>query len=100
LEELGIPELTSEQIEELCKLAEEKARKYITLRVPQKQIEKLDVTVEVEGVKPVRLSINVDIRLSQRVKNIDIQKLAGDATKNGLNAAEEFLRRLTCQHQK
>lgn len=100
MEELGIPELTSEQVEELCKLAEEKARKYVTLRVPQKQIEKLNVTAEVEGAKPLTLAINVDIRLSRRMKNIDVRKLADDATKNGLNAAEDFLRGLTCQSQK
>ena len=34
----GIPELTDEQIEEICEIAEEAARKYILSKVPLKKI--------------------------------------------------------------
>jgi hypothetical protein len=97
LDKLGIPELTSEQIVELCKVAEERTRKYVASRVPQKQIEKLDVTTEVEGLKPVSIVIDVDVRLSPIMKDIDVKKLADDAAASGLIAAEEFLRELVCQ---
>ena len=100
LEEVGIPELTSKQIEEIGKVAEEEVRKYVFSRVPQKQIERLDIVVEVEGARPILLTVNVDVKLSSRIKNIDEQRLADEAADSGLNVAREFLRKLVCQLQK
>jgi len=39
VEEIGIPELTSEEIEELCSIAEKAAREYVLSKVPPKRIE-------------------------------------------------------------
>jgi hypothetical protein len=100
LEEIDIPELTSEQVEELSKAVEEKTREYITARVPRRQIDRLDITVEAEGTKPVMLTISVAIELIKMMKNMDVRKLANDAVGNGLNVAQEFLRKLICQFQK
>ena len=46
MEELGFPELTGEQIEELCSVVEETARKYVLSKVAQKRIEKLNISVD------------------------------------------------------
>ncbi len=99
MEELGIPELTSEQIEEICTIAEEKARKHVISKVSAKQIERLNISAEIEGIKPAKLTIDVDIDLSTSVKNFDAQKLADEAVKEAFKAAEKYLRELTCHSQ-
>jgi len=50
VEELGIPELTSKQIEELCSTADEAARKCVLSKVPQKRIEIGDFAADVKGL--------------------------------------------------
>jgi hypothetical protein len=94
VEELGIPELTSEQIEELCSIAEETARKNVLSKVPQKRIEKLNISTEVEGTKPITLAIEMDVVLSPIMKDFDIKNLADEAVKKAFAAAEKYLREL------
>ena len=98
--DLGIPDLTSEQIERLCLIAEEAARKHVLSKISKKNIEKLDVCTEVEGTKPVRLEINVDIGLSPTLGNFNVQKLANEAVNAGFKSAEKYLRELACHSQK
>lgn len=100
MEELGIPELNSEQIEELCSIAEKAARKYVLSKVSPKRIEALNVSVETEGAKPVTLTVEVDVSLSPLMKNFDAQKLVDEAVKEAYASAEEYLRELTCRSRK
>jgi hypothetical protein len=100
VEELNIPELTSEQIEKLCLTAEETARKHILSKVPSKKVEVLNIGAEVEGIKPVKLTIDVDVALSSTMENHDLQKLVDDAVRNAFKSAEKYLRELKCQSQK
>lgn len=100
MEDPSIPELTSEQIEELCTIAEEAARKHLYTKIPKKNIETLDVSAEVEGTKPVKLTVNVDINLSHSMKSFNVQKLADDAVKEAFKTAEKYLRELTCHSTK
>jgi hypothetical protein len=100
VEELGIPELTSKQIEELCSTADEAARKCILSKVPQKRIEILNISVEAEGTKPVTLAIDVDIALSPIMKDFDVKKLVDETLKEAFAAAEKYLRELKCHSQK
>jgi 3-hydroxy-3-methylglutaryl CoA synthase len=100
LEDLGIPELTSDQIEELCTIAEEAARKYIHSKLDKKSIETLTVCTEVEGTKPVNLKVDVDIELSPSMESFNVQKLANEAVKEAFRGAEKYLRGLTCHTQK
>ncbi len=93
--ELGIPELTSEQIEELCSTAENTARKHIISKVNQKQVDKLNISVEAEGAKPVTLTVEVDLELSPEAKGVDQKKLADEAVKKAFEAIETYLRKLT-----
>ena len=92
---LGIPELTTDQLEALCSNAEDVARKYILSKVSLKIVEKLDISVEAEGTKPLDLTVDVDLVLSQPVKDVDLKKLVDEAAKEALKASEEYLRKLT-----
>lgn len=82
---------------ELCRTAEEKTREFVLSKIPRKQIEKLDVTAEVEGLRPVSVTISVDIRLTPVMRDVDVKKLADDSAASGLDAAREFLREMVCQ---
>jgi hypothetical protein len=100
LETLGIPELTSEQTETLCTTAEEAAKKHILSKVSSKKLETLNVCAEVEGTKPVKLTVDVDIELLPSGKNINAKKLVNEAVKAAFKAAEKYLRELKCPSTK
>ena len=95
MEERGIPELTTEQIETLCSTAENAARKHILSRVPSKMVEKLNITVEADGAKPLNLTVEIDLAFSPQTKNFDADTLANEAVKEALKASENYLRKLT-----
>ena len=98
--DLGIPDLTSEQVEKLCLIAEEAARKYVLSKVSKKSLEKLDVFTEAVGTKPLRLEINVDMDAARAIENSDAQRLVNEAVKEGFRSAEKYLRELSCHSQK
>ena len=96
MEELGLPDLTSEQVEQLCSTAEEAARKHVLRRVPSKKIETMNISAEVDRTKPVRLAVDVDITLSTRAQSFNVQELADEAVKEAFASAEKYLRGLAC----
>ncbi len=69
----------AEQIEALCLTAENAARKYIFTKVSPKMVAHLDVSVEADGVKPLNLTIEVNLVLSPQAKNVDLDKLVSEA---------------------
>jgi hypothetical protein len=96
VEQLGLPDLTSGQVEQLCSTAEEAARKHVLRRVPSKMVETLNISAEVDDVKPIRLAVEIDIRLSRRAGSFNVQKLADEAVKEAFASAEKYLRELAC----
>jgi hypothetical protein len=100
LESLEIPELTSEQVEELCAIAEKAAREYVTSKVPSKRIETLNISVEAEGTKPVTVTIDVDVVLSPLMKDFDVENLVEEAVKEAFASVDKYLRALKCHSQK
>jgi len=100
VEELGLPELTTEQIEELCSITEEDAREYVLSKVPSKRIETLNISVEVEGTKPVTLTVEIDVALSPLMKDFDVQKLVDEAVNEAFTSAKKYLRELKCHSKK
>jgi len=98
--EIGIPELKSEQIEELCSIVEKTTRQYVISKVSPKRIEALNISVETEGTKPIKLTVDVDVSLSQLMKNFDVQKLVDEAIKEAFTSAENYLRELKCHSKK
>jgi hypothetical protein len=100
LEEIGLPELTPEQVEELCSIAEEAAREYVLSKVPPKHVETLNISVETDGEKPLTLTVDVEIVLSPLMQEYDVQRLADEAVKEAFKSAEKYLRELKCRLQK
>ena len=92
--ELGFPELTTDQIELLCQTAEVTARKYILSKVPQKEIERLDISVEADGTKPVNVTVEIDLALSAQTKNVDAKVVVDAAVQAAHAETENFLRKL------
>lgn len=98
--ELGIPELDSKQIEELCSIVEKKTREYVLSKVPSKRIETLNIIVETEGTKPVKLTVDIDASLSPLMRNFNVQKLVDEAIREAFTSAENYLRELKCHSKK
>ena len=96
----GIPELTLEQLEELCERAEQAAREYILSTVTTGKIATLDVSVDAEGTKPVTVNIDVTVVLSPLMKDFDVDALTKEATKRAFSSIEEYLRELACKPKK
>ena len=93
--DLGIPELTDEQIEAVSRAAESAARKHIFSKISQKLVEKLDIIVEAEGAKPVSFAVEVNLALLNKAKGEDEKALAKEAVKEAFKAIENYLRKLT-----
>jgi hypothetical protein len=100
VEELGLEELTDEQIEELCLKAEEAARIHILSKVSSKNIETLNITAEAEGVKPVNLKVEVDLELSPSTRNIKVKQITDEAVNAAFASAKKYLRGLACRTKK
>jgi len=100
LEEIGIPPLNSRQEKELCELAEKTARKYVLSKVPSRKISTLDITVEIQGRKPITVNVDVEITLSPLMKDYDVAKLAKEATQEAFMSVERYLRELRCKSKK
>jgi len=94
VEELGIPDLTTEQTETLCSTAENAARKYILSKVPLKMVDNLNISVEAEGAKPVNVTVEIDLALSPEMKDFDAEALVNEAVQEALEASEIYLRKL------
>ena len=100
MEEIGIPELTIEQVAELCERAEQAARDYVLSKVPNSRIATLDVSVDAKGTKPVTANVDVSVVLSPLMKDFDVEALTKEATKRAFAHIEEYLRELKCKFKK
>jgi len=100
LEEIGIPELTIEQVVELCERAEQAARDYFLSKVSTSRIVTLDISVDAEGTKPVNANVEVTVVLSPLMKDFDPEALTKEATKRAFAHIEEYLRDLKCKSKK
>ena len=92
--ELGFPELTTEQIELLCQTAEDAARKHVLSIVSSKEVDRLDISVEAEGTKPVSVTVEINLALSPQAKNLNAQAIVKEAASEGQKAAENFLSKI------
>jgi hypothetical protein len=100
LEEIGIPQLTPEQMENLCEIGEKAARDYIHSKVSPRQITALDIAIDTEGVKPVTVSVDVELTLSPLMKDYDAEKLVEEATSKAFQAIKEYLSEFACKSAK
>ena len=92
--DLGIPELTTKQVEILCSTAENAARKYVLSKIPSKMIDRLNISIEATGSKPLTVMVEVDLALSKQAKGIDEKTLVKDAVNEAHKASENYLRKI------
>jgi hypothetical protein len=92
--ELGIPELTTEQIETLCSTTENAARKYVLSKVSSKMVDRLDISVEAVGSKPVDVTVEINLTLTSEAKGVDAQTLVKEAIVVAHEASENYLRKI------
>ena len=100
MEEIGIPELTEEQMQTLSEIAEKTARIYVLSKVPQRKISTFDIAVETIGSKPVTVSVDIELVLSPLMKMYNVKKLANEASEVALEAVEHYLRGLSCKFKR
>lgn len=100
LEEIGISELTVEELEKLCEIGEKAARNHILSKVSARRISTLDISVDTEGSKPVTVNVEVELTLSPLMKNFDVEKLTKEAMEKAFAAIKEYLRDLACKSTK
>lgn len=92
--ELGFSDLSTEQIEQLTQTAEEAARKFVLTKVTSKNLDRLDISVEAEGEKPVKVTVEINLVLNPQTRGVNAEELAKQATSAAHLAAENFLRNL------
>jgi hypothetical protein len=100
VEEIGLPELTPEQQEQLCLLAEKAAREHILSKIASQKITTLNITVEIEGKKPITVSVETKIQLARQMKDCDTEQLAKQATHKAIQAIGKYLRQDVCKSNK
>jgi hypothetical protein len=100
LEEIGIPNLTSEQVDELCEIAEKAARRYISSKIPLKQISTLNITIDTEGRKPITINVEIELDLLPKMKGYRAKKLANEATHQAFASIEKYLKGIACKSTK
>jgi hypothetical protein len=89
--DLGIPELTEEQFEDVSQAAEDAARKYVYSKVSPKMAEKLDISVEAEGFKPINFTVEIELKLAVGTTGTDEKTLADQAVQEAFITIEKCL---------
>jgi hypothetical protein len=100
-EEIGLPELKLHQIEEICRIAEEAARRYILSKVSFRRIADLNIIIDVSVAGPVTVNVDIDATLSPLKAEVDVAQITEEASRKALEAAEEKLREFAaCKSKK
>lgn len=97
LEEIGIPRLTSKQIEKLCEVGEQAAREHVLSKISASKISVLNITIDTQGPKPLNVDVDVEIVLPSRMKGLEIERLAKEASDRAFDSIKEYIRELTCK---
>ena len=97
LEEIGLPELSPEQKENLCVSVEKAARDYIKSKIPLGKIQKLNINVEIEGQTPVTVTVDIELAASPLMEGCNEEQLVNEATRKALGATDTYLREIACK---
>ena len=57
-------------------------------------VDKLNISVEAIGVKPLNITVEIDLSLSPKMKDFDADALVNNAVNEALAASESYLRKL------
>ena len=57
-------------------------------------VDKLNISVEAIGAKPVNIKVEIDLTLSSKMKDFDAEAIVNDAVNEGRVVSENYLRKL------
>jgi len=97
LKEVRRKSLSYEELERLCEIAEEAARRYVTSKIPERGISDLSISVNSIDSEALNLEVDVEITLSPLYRRVDVKKLAEEAVNAAFKAAEDYLREISCR---
>ena len=94
MEKLGLPKLTTNQLELLSEAVETVAKKHIFSKISSKLVETLNIIVETTDEKPLTVEVEVILILSPKVKTVNAASLAKEAAKEAIKTSRAYLRNL------
>ncbi len=94
MEKLGLPALTTIQLELLSEAVETAAKKHVFSKISSKLVETLDIIVETSGEKSVTVEVEVILILSPRVTTVNADSLVKEAVKEAIKTSRAYLRNL------
>ncbi len=83
--------------EELCTIADDAARKYITSKVSNQEISDLTISVNLEESEGLNVEVDVDLTLSRMKKPAEEKRLAEEAVKAAFKAIDKYISEAKCQ---
>lgn len=100
-EETAISKLSLDELQSVCESAELKIRRFIFSKVASNLVDDLNILVDADASAPASINIEVDLRLSPLVKEVNAAKLVEDAIDHGFLLVEEKTREiLACRSKK
>lgn len=95
--ERPISSLTYEELEKICEVAEEAARRYVFSRVRKELVSDLHISVDLESLDTLNVSVEVEIRLSPLCRKVNVQEIADGSVKAAFEAIEKCLKKIRGQ---
>ncbi|MCW4020169.1 MAG: DUF3194 domain-containing protein [Candidatus Bathyarchaeota archaeon] len=92
--------LSDKQMERVCEIAEEAARRHIVSRVPSRRISDLSISVDLEESENFNIEVDVELTLSPLFKGVNAKKLAEESVQAAFEAVEKCLRESKCRSRR
>lgn len=92
LGKFGASSLSPDEVERLCEIAEESARNYIMSKLSWREISDLNIAVEAGGREDLTIEVEIELRLSPLLKEVDAKELAQESVEAAFGTVEKFLR--------
>lgn len=87
-----IPSLTYEELEKICEIAEEAARRYIFSRVKKEYVSDISILVDLESLESLNVNIEVEVRLSPFCRSVNAKEIAEGSVRAAFETIEKFLK--------
>lgn len=97
MSERPISTLTYDELEKICTVAEEAARKYIFSKVSKEYVSDLHISVDLEGQDTLNVSVEVEIKLSPLCRKVNVQEIADGSVRAAFEAIEKCLNEIRKQ---
>jgi hypothetical protein len=86
-----ISSLTYEEMEKICEVAEEAARKYIMSKVPSEYVSDISISVDLEGSESLNVEVDVEVEFSPLCRKINVREIVEGSVKAAFEAVEKYL---------